>query len=76
MGPHSFMADPDPAVLLNADPAAFLMRIRVKLKLCLKFLNTIAIITGTNFLTILMLFFNFSLLDPDPHIECGYGSRR
>ena len=56
MGPHSFMADPDPAVLLNADPAAFLMRIRVKLKLCLKFLNTIAIIT--NFLTNLMLFFN------------------
>ena len=22
-----------------------------------------------------MLFFNFSLLDPDPHIECGKGMR-
>ena len=32
MGPHSFMADPDPAVLLNADPAAFLMRILIQLK--------------------------------------------
>ena len=23
----------------------------------------------------IMLFFNFSLLDPDPHIECGKGMR-
>ena len=30
---HSFFADPDPGVLLNADldPAAFLMRIRIQL---------------------------------------------
>ena len=33
MDPDSFFADPDPAVLLNAnpDPAAFLMRIRIQL---------------------------------------------
>ena len=32
--PHSFFADSDPAVLLNADPdpAAFLMQIRIQLK--------------------------------------------
>ena len=32
--PHSFFADPDPAVFLNADldPAAFLMWIRIELK--------------------------------------------
>ena len=31
MDPHSFFADPDPAVFLNADldPAAFLLRIRI-----------------------------------------------
>ena len=31
---HSFFADPDPAVFLNADldPAAFLMWIRIELK--------------------------------------------
>ena len=37
MDPHSFFANPDPAVLLNADPgpdpdpAAVLMRIRIQL---------------------------------------------
>ena len=39
MDPHSFFADPDPDVLLNADlnPAAFFMRIRIQLeKICNK----------------------------------------
>ena len=32
---------------------------------------------GTNFLAfVLLLFFNVSLLDPDPHIEFGSGSKR
>ena len=34
VGPHSFFADPDPAVFFHADPdvAAFLMRIQIQLK--------------------------------------------
>ena len=38
--PHSFFADPDPTVFLDADPdpAACLMRIRIQLsKICKKF---------------------------------------
>ena len=37
MNPHSFLADPDPAVFLNADsdraPAGFLMQIRIQLRI-------------------------------------------
>ena len=40
MDPHSFLADPDSAVFLNAvpDPAAFLMRIQIQLQICEKLL--------------------------------------
>ena len=33
MDPHSFFADPDPAVFINADPdpAVFLMRVQIQL---------------------------------------------
>ena len=63
--PHSFFADPDPAVFLNADPdpAALKMRIRIQLK--------------TNFFAFFLLLFDqFFLPDPDPHIKSGSRFRR
>ena len=39
--PHSFVADPDPAVFLNVDPDPAALKMRIKIQLNFFFFNTL-----------------------------------
>ena len=68
MDPHSFFLDPDPVVLLNADPAAFELRIRIQLnKICNILTYKELIKTKIARQSLFTSFFHKSFLrDPDP----------
>ena len=73
---HSFIADPNPAVFLNADPdpASFQMRIRIQFKNYPEFSAKLLSKFDKNYNSIFFSSSNFSLLDPKMNVDpCGTG---